>query len=43
MLPESDFYDAVRRRIEQEDNFNVNRLTWLMAPNHSCFRPSRWW
>lgn len=37
MLPESDFYDAVRRRIEQEDNFNVNRLTWLMASQSFLF------
>ncbi len=37
ILRESDFYEAARRRIEHEDNLNVNRLSWLMASQSFLF------
>lgn len=36
-LADRDFYDAARRRIEQEDHMNVNRLTWLMGSQSFLF------
>jgi hypothetical protein len=37
LLSEGEFYDAARRRIEQEDSLNVNRLTWLMGSQSFLF------
>lgn len=37
VVPEHDFYDAARRRIEHEDTLNVNRLSWLMASQSFLF------
>jgi hypothetical protein len=37
ILRESNFYEAARRRIEHEDNLNVNRLSWLMASQSFLF------
>ncbi len=36
-LADRDFYDTARRRIEQEDHMNVNRLTWLMGSQSFLF------